>query len=150
MSVITAELDFEVKLTERPGGLFCAERGPLVYSLPVPYAMTREEYEADGVERKFPYCDYETLPAGPWNYGFASGAFTFEEREIGDFPFSQETPPVVLKTVMKKVPWRIREGCAAVCNALPDAAAGDAPAEQKELIPYGCTMLRMTEMPKLD
>lgn len=151
VSVITAELKFEVRLTERPSGLFFAERGPLVYSLPIPYAMTREEYEADGVERKFPYCDYETLPEGPWNYGFADGCFTFEEREIGDFPFSQEMPPAVLKTVMKKVPWSIREGCRAVCRERPDTGEADGAApETKELIPYGCTMLRMTEMPKLN
>jgi len=147
---LVAELDFEVKLTKRPSGMFCAERGSLLFSLPVPYTMTRVEYTDNGVERKFPYCDYETAPAGAWNYGFASDRFTFEEREIGDFPFAQETPPVVLKTTVKQIPWSLKDGCKAICNVLPDSLESDAAPEVKELIPYGCTMLRMTEMPKLN
>lgn len=29
------------------------------------------EYEQDGIERKYPYCDYELLPKSDWNYGFS-------------------------------------------------------------------------------
>ena len=29
------------------------------------------EYTRNGVERKFPYCDYEIYPESRWNYAFA-------------------------------------------------------------------------------
>ena len=47
---------------ERPYELQTVKCGSLVFSVPISYAKEKLEYERDGVERKFPYCDYEYIP----------------------------------------------------------------------------------------
>ena len=148
-ATVIAELDFETRMVQRPSSMYCVERGPLLFSLPIAYTQNRVEYTDKGVERKFPYCDYETFAAEKWNFAFAGESFEYEEYEIGDFPFAQETPPVALKAVMQEIPWRIKEGYRGICSELPDSLEPVADKCIKKLIPYGSTMLRMTEMPLL-
>lgn len=98
------------------------------------------------MERKFPYCDYELLPQSKWNYGFTGGELTFIRREVGDFPFSPEGAPVCIETRLALVDWPMENG---KCAELPRSEKAAAPAETLRLIPYGCTDLRMTELPMI-
>ena len=147
---LVLELDFTSRMVERPSGMYCVERGPLLFALPIDYRQERDEYTDHGVERKFPYCDYETFAAGKWNFAFSGKEFEYCEYEIGDLPFAQENPPVVLRAVMQEIPWSIKEGYRGICNEKPDSLEKISDPCIKELIPYGSTMLRMTEMPLLD
>ena len=98
----------------------------------------------NGVERKAPYCDYEFTPVSDWNYGFCSEYFEVIPQNMGDYPFSVEKPPVRLKTKMVKVPWEEKGG---VCHVEPSKRIALGEPEDMYLQPYGCTNLRMTEMP---
>ena len=60
------------------------------------------EYEKDGVERKYPYCDYELIPKSDWNYGFADTALKAESKTSGDISFSQSNPPITITAKMQK------------------------------------------------
>jgi hypothetical protein len=40
-------------------------RGPLLYSVAIDERWEKLEYTRDGVERVFPYCDYELYPESP-------------------------------------------------------------------------------------
>ncbi len=145
---ITVRFVFETVLKERPRGLFAVERGPLVYALPVRGDKRRIEYERDGVERKYPYCDYEILPASAWNYAFANAEFTPQENPLPkDFPFSEEQPPVVLQAELVKIDWGHVPEYEHLCAEAPASCRPLGTAERIALIPYGCTTLRMTEMP---
>ncbi|MBE5787447.1 MAG: hypothetical protein E7324_07910 [Clostridiales bacterium] len=135
------------RLVSRPGRMKTAEYGPLVFSLPVDAEYRMKEYERNGVERKFPYCDYELIPASSWNYGFASAELIVEEKEMGDIPFAQSNTPIVLRVRMAKVNWEMEEGYEWVAAAYPADRRAVTEAEEKLLIPYGCARLRMTEMP---
>ncbi|MFR8466703.1 beta-L-arabinofuranosidase domain-containing protein [Eisenbergiella tayi] len=135
---------FDTLLTDRPFGAKAVVRGPLVFSLPVEAQCRILEYTRDGVERKAPYCDYEFTPVSDWNYGFCSESFEISHGMIGDYPFSVEEPPVCLKTKMVKVPWEEKYG---VCAVEPSERKAMGEPEEKVLQPYGCTNLRMTEMP---
>lgn len=137
-------LNMEGELVDRPGGGKAYVRGPLVFSLPVRAKVRRLEYVRDGGERKFPYCDYEMLPDSPWNYGFCSQSFESEFGEIGEYPFSPENPPLRIKTRMVPVAWEEKDG---ICGAVPEQAAALGEPQEIFLQPYGCTDLRMTEMP---
>lgn len=141
---VPVELEFEPELTDRPYGAKALVYGPLVFALPVAEKVKRVEYCRDGVERKAPYCDYEMLPASPWNYAFCSEEFEVIQEEIGEYPFSVEKPPVKVKAKMVRVPWKEKGG---VCNVAPEPGMETGEAETKLLQPYGCTNLRMTEMP---
>ena len=79
------------------------ERGPLVYSLRI-----------DGKWKKLrgqdPYAGWEVYPKSPWIYALAidrehpERSITFEERPVGDHPFSQDGAPVVAKVKGPRLP----------------------------------------------
>ena len=139
-------VSFQTKalLRERPEGLYCLEDGPLLFSVAPKTLWTRVEYERDGVERKFPYCDYHITAASDWNYAFAGTEFVRKEHEIGDVPFSPEAPAVTIHAQMAQIPWMEENGA---CTALPQSTEILSAPVSLRLIPYGCTTLRMTEMP---
>lgn len=143
---ICAELQFEPKLKPCPNDTYCLQCGPLYYSVPIKSETHRVEYTKNGVERKFPYCDYDIYPVSDWNYAFASQKFRVIEGEIGNYPFSRSNPPVMIETEMAQINWGILEGQPNICNPYPKERT---PLGIKtiRLQPYGCTTLRMTQMP---
>ena len=142
----TVDIRFEfcARLIPRPEGLYALRRGPLVFSLPVRIRAQKVEYTRDGVDRRFPYCDYALYPNSPWNYGFASTQFEPVEHALTN-PFDPATPAMTLKTTLQRVAWDSADG---FCAALPDTSVTGETTEC-ELIPYGAAKLRMTELPLL-
>ncbi|MBQ4265452.1 MAG: glycoside hydrolase family 127 protein [Clostridia bacterium] len=137
------------RMAMRPGNLRAVEYGPLVFALPIAAEYRMKEYTADGVERRFPYCDYELLPRSAWNYGFAAGSFTIREQSIDAVPFSSQHPPLLIEAEMAQVRWDYAEGYDSVAAARPAGRRAISAPERKALIPYGCAKLRMTEMPPI-
>ena len=132
------------ELHQRPGNRYCLKYGALLYALPVKGEKRKHEYVRNGVERKYPYCDYEILPTGEWRYAFAGGGFCVKEREY-TLPFDRESPPVVIETRLTPVEWRYAEGMPLVAS--PEAGTKRrGPEETLCLQPYGSTDLRVTEM----
>ena len=127
--------------------LLYMEYGPLLFALPIDAEWKKREYEYAGVERKFPYCDYELSPLSDWRYGFASADFTVENAPVADVPFSAAAPAVKLVTRLAPVDWEYADGFRNIAAPAPvsDKAVGDA--VELALIPYGAAKLRMTEMP---
>ncbi len=145
--VIRVSYETNPELFDRPHNLKSVRCGSLVFSLPVKFEQKMYEYEKNGVERKFPYCDYELIPQSDWNYAFASCKFELVRNGISDIPFSSKNPPVVLKTVMKKIPWGLEDCFDTVCAKVPQSRIPISDEEEISLHPYGCAKLRMTEMP---
>ena len=143
------EVAFEadIRVEQRPYNLHTVRWGNLVFALPIGYDKVMLEYEKNGVERKFPYCDYEYLPKEPWNYGFADSGFTLEQREVGQVPFSESCPPVVIRTKLQQIPWGLEDRYEGVCAKVPASTEPVGEPEEKLLYPYGCAKLRMTELP---
>lgn len=144
---VSISYDATPHMISRPYGLNTVKCGSLLFSLPIKYNTKLLEYVKKEVERKFPYCDYEYTPASDWNYGYCRSSLTLERRGVGDVPFSSEQPPLVVKTQTCHIDWGLEEGYETLCAKLPRSTTPlDAPAET-ELYPYGCTKLRMTELP---
>jgi len=133
----------------RPTGLKTVEYGPMVFSLPIRTQYKKREYSRNGVERKFPYCDYELIPCSAWNYGFAASTLTVAEHPVDDVPFSSEHPPLSIRATLAPVEWDWEDGFDTVPAVRPARFVATGPAEELELIPYGCAKLRMTELPQL-
>ncbi len=146
---IIIEFETSVCLEKRPYDLNTVKCGSLVFSLPIKFEKKMHEYERDGVERKFPYCDYELLPLSDWNYAFSDNIFEVERKEVSDIPFSSENPAVVVKANMEKINWGFEDGYEKVCAKVPESRVPSGETEKKELYPYGSAKLRMTEMPML-
>lgn len=128
-------------------GLGYVKQGSLVFALPIEYEKVMHEYEAKGVVRKYPYCDYELVPKSDWSYGFADKTLKATCHGVGDVPFSQSEPPVSITASMHKIDWGYEEGYETVCAKVPESTEPISEALDMTLIPYGCTRLRMTLLP---
>ena len=128
-------------------GLNYAKCGSLVFSLPIAAERIIHEYVQNGVERKFPYCDYELLPKSDWNYAFADSSLKVEPKTVSAVPFSETDPPIVAKVKMQKIHWGFADGYENVCAKKPQSLTPISDTEELTLIPYGCAKLRMTLMP---
>lgn len=144
---IHVALAMEAKLTPRPDGMVCLNRGPLLYAVAPKTSWLPVEYIKNGVERKAPYCDYHIKAESPWQYAFAGQAFAVRTQPVGDTPFSPDAPPIVIDAAMAPLDWEIEYGR---CKPRPTSADPTGPAETVTLIPYGCTTLRLTETLLLD
>jgi len=145
----TLTFDTEVELKSRPNGLYTVKKGSLLFSLPIEYQKKMHEYTRRGVERKYPYCDYELIPQSDWNYGFSSDEFSFNYNGIGNSPFSETQPPLTVNAKMQKINWGLRPLFKTICAKVPKSTTPIAKVEEITLKPYGCSKLRMTEMPKV-
>ncbi len=134
---------------ERPNNLYALQMGSLLFSVPVAYKKKMREYTKKGVERKFPYCDYQFIPKTQWNYGYANADFEVCFNGIGDIPFSQDNPPVTVKANMQQINWGLKFPYKSICRKTPKSKEPISETQQIELCPYGCTRLRMTEIPVL-
>ncbi len=134
------------QFVDRPNGLKSVRCGSLVFSLPIPFRTEMHEYERNGVERKYPYCDYELIPTGPWNYAWCSLGEKPAFHGLTETPFSSERPPVTLDAALRPIEWDYEDGYETVCAKRPGTAfAGEETV--RALWPYGCAKLRMTELP---
>ena len=142
-------LSFEVcpEYVQRPHDLYAVKAGSLIFSLPISFEQKMFEYTRDGVERKFPYCDYELHPTSHWNYSYCGDALTIHRREVDATPFSVSHPAVTVTTRGRKIGWGYEDGYETVCAKVPDSQEPISEAEELTLHPYGCAKLRMTEMP---
>ena len=145
------EIEIEFKATpffkKRPNNLYALQMGSLLFSVPVKYEKKMKEYTKKGVERKFPYCDYQLIPKTPWNYAFCDMDFEVCRKEVGSIPFSESNPAVTIKANMKKISWGHKFPYKSICAKKPGSRKPISDLQQIELYPYGCSRLRMTEMP---
>ena len=131
------------------------ERGPLVYALKMKETWTKKAFEGADAGQYGPWY-YEVTSDSPWNYGFLvreinqADAFTVEERPLqpGEYPWNLSGAPVTIRAKAVKIrDWIGNRGSAApiqyFCQSQADV---EGPAEI-ELIPYGCTTLRICEFP---
>ncbi|MBR2411236.1 MAG: glycoside hydrolase family 127 protein [Clostridia bacterium] len=145
------KIEFSVSpcFEERPNGLSVLKAGSLLFSVPVEYEKIMREYTKKGVERKFPYCDYQLQPTSPWNYAFSGEELKLTYHGSGEIPFSQKNPPVTIKADMKKINWGLKFPYRSVARKIPKSLEPVGKSEKIDLCPYGCARLRMTEMPVL-
>jgi hypothetical protein len=149
-TLFTLHLPMKPHIESRPNGLYAITRGPLVYSLPIGEQWMRINEDIPG--REPPHCDYEIYPTTAWNYGLCldkdnpESSLTFEERQIEECPFSPEGAPIIAYTWGKKLDWSKKNGAALPS---PEMKWMSDEKEKLKLIPYGCTNLRMTEMPSV-
>lgn len=140
---INVKMHFSPSIIQRPDDMVCVWRGPLLYSIAIDEKWERVEYICGGVERKFPYCDYYIYPTSKWNYALADDTFEVKENDVVS-GFGGDEPPVEMIAKMFEVEWEFANG---YCSPKPKSLKPISTIQNVQLIPYGCTNLRMTEIP---
>ena len=143
----TLEFEREVELCTLANELYFVKYGPLTFSLPIEGKWYPVEYERKGVERKQPYCDWHVYRKGEYAYGFDSSAFTVRECEGDGKPFSHSAPLLEIDARLCPINWEMADGYQNVPAANPTDRRATGEGEVHTLVPYGCTSLRMTELP---
>ena len=145
---IHLRLSMPIRTQTRYANSMAIERGPLVYSL-----QFNAQWRQIGGE--LPHADWEVFPLAPWNYALEidhehpERSCTLASRPVGGMPFSPEGAPIQLHIYGRRVPaWTIEHNAA---GPLPQSPVSSTePREELTLIPYGCTDLRVTELPTLE
>jgi len=146
------------RVTRRYNDAISIDRGPLVYALALGEQWTR--VNAEKPHRELPHADFEVRPTSPWNYGLVAAGdtvagLTFEERPIGERPFSPDGAGIAAQAQARQLPdWKLSHGWAGEISSTdgpfadPKRPAAPGPVETVTLIPYGCTNIRITEFPR--
>jgi uncharacterized protein len=155
---IELQLPMQTKVSNWPQNGVGVERGPLVYSFPIPAHWTSyivPKYST----KEFPSLD--ALPAAEWNYGIDLHPDKLDSQiEVTEVPGvindPWSNPPVHLKVSAKKIPeWKLQTDPQnpeqVFTPPLPDfdELKASANTEKITLVPYGATQLRVTIFPAL-
>lgn len=150
----------EIKVDRWYDGGVAVERGPLLYALKMNEEWVRRDV-ALAEQRRLGKEYYEVFSNTPWNWGFTredikatnlARTFSFERKgEVSTYPWNLEAAPMTIKAkVHEMVTWKAYNGSTGPVSFYmrggePDEMSPDE--KVVELIPYGCTTLRITLFP---
>jgi len=156
--VLSVELPMHVDVSYWFDGAAVIERGPLLYSLKMEEKWEKKPIEKNS-DNKYGNWYYEVTSNSPWNYSLLSNSlkkesigqnFVVEKKStIASYPWNTENAPITIRTKARRIPgWQLYRGSTGSIPFFTQQGKDYLVNEEAvELIPYGCTTLRITEFP---
>jgi hypothetical protein len=170
--VVNLKFNNKVRTVTRFNNAASVEWGPLDFVLRIGQSFKQIDIPRDKpVKPSFAtgVADWQIDPTTPWNYGLVidrqNPKYTIEYGDISKMPFARKGEPVFLPGADDFIPWTddvpvvLKMKARRVDNwVMNGPVSGDVPlnpiATAKDtivdLIPYGCTRLRISEFPVID
>src|SRR5690554_345695 len=154
---LTLELPMHIEATNWFDGAAVIERGPLIYALKMDEKWEKKEMEPERV-RAYGEWYYEVTSDTPWNYALTNSQLRpdvinehFEVKKldvIADYPWTLENAPITIIGKGRPIPtWKEYRGSAGSVPFFTQQGPDTTDEVEIELIPFGCTTLRITEFP---
>lgn len=158
--IITLTLPMEVSVSNWQNNGVGIERGPLVYSLPIISSDSIiKNYEKSNVD--FPAI--ERRPNSDWNYALnvsenEKKSFEIIENKQSGYLWDQGNTPILIRVPAKKISnWKMKEAIDSKTGKMflttpefPSTLQTEDKTEYIDLVPYGCTLLRISVFPKIE
>ena len=151
----TVELVFDMpaRMTCPAGQGISFEKGPLLFSYHIPTEWTVDDNVYPNMRGKVcgnpDFKCWSLTPAGKFNYGIDRFGFTEirNDKAEGCYPF--DVPPFKIRIQVREIDWPLVEG--KYTPSIPTVKVKKLSKTEHEidLVPYGCTQLRLTVFPQL-
>lgn len=154
---LTLELPMQIEASYWFDGAAVIERGPLVYALKM-----NEKWEKKTIEpsktRQYGDWYYEVTSDSPWNYALTRNQLNPEvinqyfkvekQTTVSRHPWTVNDAPVKIIGRGRPIPsWKKYRGSAGSVAFFTQQGPDSLDETEIELIPFGCTTLRITEFP---
>ena len=154
--VLTLHLPMPVTTSRWYGSSATIERGPLLYALKMHENWERKNFSADESKVYGPWY-YQATSTTAWNYGFRNQVISnpaqhFEvvkSETLSSYPWNVANAPITLRAkALKMKEWEVaRNSCGPINYYSQQGLDYESEDYTIELIPYGCTTLRIASFP---